>query len=317
MDRLLSGRPRLPQSQAGIGVLLGFVAYGLWGLFPLYFHVLSDVAPIEVVANRVVWSLVFLAILTTVTRTWARTLLTARERRDVVRLGIAAMFLAVNWGFYVYAVATNQVVEASLGYFINPLVSVGLGVLVLRERLRTGQWLAVGIAVLAVGVLTVSYGRLPWISLILAFSFGIYGLIKKQVGTGAVESLTIETAVLAPLAVVVMIVMAGSGSSSITSDGAGTVALLVLLGPVTAIPLLAFGGAATRIPLSTLGLMQYLTPVFQFLLGVFVFGEAMSTTRWLGFLLVWISLVVMSVDGLRNARVNRRPIDDLEVTEPD
>ncbi|MDQ5975041.1 MAG: EamA family transporter RarD [Actinomycetota bacterium] len=317
MDRLLIGRPRLPQSQAGIGVLLGFVAYGLWGLFPLYFHVLSDVAPIEVVANRVVWSLVFLAILTTVTRTWARTLLTARERRDVVRLGIAAMFLAVNWGFYVYAVATNQVVEASLGYFINPLVSVGLGVLVLRERLRTGQWLAVGIAILAVGVLTVSYGRLPWISLILAFSFGIYGLIKKQVGTGAVESLTIETAVLAPLAVVVMIVMAGSGSSSITSDGAGTVALLVLLGPVTAIPLLAFGGAATRIPLSTLGLMQYLTPVFQFLLGVFVFGEAMSTTRWLGFLLVWISLVVMSVDGLRNARVNRRPIDDLEVTEPD
>lgn len=317
MDRLLIGRPRLPQSQAGIGVLLGFVAYGLWGLFPLYFHVLSDVAPIEVVANRVVWSLVFLAILTTVTRTWARTLLTARERRDVVRLGIAAMFLAVNWGFYVYAVATNQVVEASLGYFINPLVSVGLGVLVLRERLRTGQWLAVGIAILAVGVLTVSYGRLPWISLILAFSFGIYGLIKKQVGTGAVESLTIETAVLAPLAVVVMIVMAGSGSSSITSDGAGTVALLVLLGPVTAIPLLAFGGAATRIPLSTLGLMQYLTPVFQFLLGVFVFGEAMSTTRWLGFLLVWISLVVMSVDGLPNARVNRRPIDDLEVTEPD
>jgi len=317
VDRLLIGRPRLPQSQAGIGVLLGFVAYGLWGLFPLYFHVLSDVAPIEVVANRVVWSLVFLAILTTVTRTWARTLLTARERRDVVRLGIAAMFLAVNWGFYVYAVATNQVVEASLGYFINPLVSVGLGVLVLRERLRTGQWLAVGIAILAVGVLTVSYGRLPWISLILAFSFGIYGLIKKQVGTGAVESLTIETAVLAPLAVVVMIVMAGSGSSSITSDGAGTVALLVLLGPVTAIPLLAFGGAATRIPLSTLGLMQYLTPVFQFLLGVFVFGEAMSTTRWLGFLLVWISLVVMSVDGLRNARVNRRPIDDLEVTEPD
>ena len=317
MDRLLSGRPRLPQSQAGIGVLLGFVAYGLWGLFPLYFHVLSDVAPIEVVANRVVWSLVFLAILTTVTRTWARTLLTARARRDVARLGIAAMFLAVNWGFYVYAVATNQVVEASLGYFINPLVSVGLGVLVLRERLRTGQWLAVGIAILAVGVLTVSYGRLPWISLILAFSFGIYGLIKKQVGTGAVESLTIETAVLAPLAVVVMIVMAGSGSSSITSDGAGTVALLVLLGPVTAIPLLAFGGAATRIPLSTLGLMQYLTPVFQFLLGVFVFGEAMSTTRWLGFLLVWISLVVMSVDGLRNARVNRRPIDDLEVTEPD
>ena len=232
-------------------------------------------------------------------------------------LGIAAVFLAVNWGFYVYAVATNQVVEASLGYFINPLVSVGLGVIFLRERLRVGQWAAVAVAILAVGVLTVSYGRLPWISLILAFSFGIYGLLKKQADAGAVESLTIETAVLAPVALVVMIAMASSGSSSMTSDGGGTIVLLVLLGPITAIPLLAFGGAATRIPLSTLGLMQYLTPVFQFLLGVFVFGESMSTTRWLGFLLVWLSLVIMSVDGLRNARNGRRPADALEVIEPD
>jgi chloramphenicol-sensitive protein RarD len=297
-----------------VGVLLGFVAYGLWGLFPLYFHLLQGISPVEVVANRVVWSLVFLVILTLVTRSWAKTLAAARSVRTVVMLAVAAAFLAVNWGVYVWAVVTDQVVEASLGYFINPLVSVGLGVVVLRERLRPGQWAAVGIAIAAVAVLAVSYGRLPWISLILAFSFGIYGLLKKQVGAGAVESLTIETATLAPLALVVMAVFASNGTSALTAGDPQWVLLLVLLGPVTAIPLLAFGGAATRIPLSTLGLMQYITPVFQFLLGVFYFGEAMSTTRWIGFFLVWTSLVVMSVDGLRNAR-NRA--DDLEVIEPD
>jgi len=278
---------------------------------------LGDVSPVEVVANRVVWSLVLLVIITLVTRTWSSTIAAARSRRNVTTLAIAAAFLALNWGVYVWAVASNQVVEASLGYFINPLVSVGLGVLVLRERLRPGQWTAVGIAVLAVAVLTFSYGRLPWISLILAFSFGIYGLLKKQVGVGAVESLTIETAALAPLALIVMFAFARSGDSALASGDPKTTMLLVLLGPVTAIPLLAFGGAATRIPLSTLGLMQYFTPVFQFLIGVFVFGEAMSPSRWLGFLLVWISLMVMSIDGLRNAHNGRTRADDLEVIAPD
>ena len=268
-------------------------------------------------ANRVVWSLVLLIILTLVTRSWASTIAAARSPRNVVTLGIAAAFLALNWGVYVWAVASNEVVEASLGYFINPLVSVGLGVLVLRERLRRGLWIAVGIALLAVAVLTFSYGRLPWISLILAFSFGLYGLLKKQVGVGAVESLTIETAVLAPVALIVMLAFARSGDSALASGDPKTVALLVLLGPVTAIPLLAFGGAATRIPLSTLGIMQYITPVFQFMIGVFVFGESMSASRWLGFLLVWISLMVMTVDGLRNARNGRTVADDLEVIEPD
>lgn len=231
-------------------------------------------------------------------------------------LGVAAVFLAVNWCVYVGAVSSNQVVEASLGYFINPLVSVGLGVLILRERLRTGQWVAVGAAIVAVAVLTVSYGRLPWISLVLGFSFGIYGLIKKQVGAGAVESLTIETGILAPIAAVVVATITLSGSSALLNDGPSTAILLVLLGPVTAIPLLAFGGAATRIPLSTLGLMQYMTPVLLFLIGVVVFDEQMSTARWFGFALVWISLAIMSVDGLRNARAGRNSADDLEVIEP-
>ncbi len=274
-------------------------------------------SPVEIVANRVVWSLVFLVVLTGVTRKWARTWRAAQSSRSVGMLALAAAFLAVNWGVYVWAVVTDQVIEASLGYFINPLISVALGVVLLRERLRPGQWAAVGIAVLAVAVLTFSYGRLPWISLVLGLSFGIYGLLKKQVGAGAVESLTIETAALAPLALAVMAVMVSSGESAMTTDGSGTFVLLALLGPVTAVPLLAFGGAATRIPLSTLGLMQYFTPVFQFLLGVFVFGEAMSASRWLGFLLVWISLVVMTVDGLRHAQRGRNRADVLEVMEPD
>jgi len=290
------------------------VAYGLWGLFPLYFHLLEAVSPVEVVANRVVWSLVFLAILTTFTRSWVRTWRATRVGRNVRLLSVAAAFLALNWGVYVYSVLTDQVVEASLGYFINPLVSVAMGVFVLRERLRRGQWVAVGIAIVAVAVLTLSYGRLPWISLVLAGSFATYGLLKKQVGIGSVESLTIETATLAPIAVVVMIWFAARGESGLTSGDPWTAVLLVLLGLVTALPLLAFGGAATRIPLSTLGLLQYITPVLQFLIGVVIFGELMTTGRWIGFLLVWISLAVMSVDGLR---ASRSRLTRLEVIEPD
>ena len=269
------------------------------------------------VANRVVWSLVFLLILAAVTRNWAKNLAVARSPRKVGLLAVAAAFLALNWGVYVWAVVTNQVVEASLGYFINPLVSVALGVVFLRERLRPAQWIAVGIAVAAVGVLTFSYGRVPWISLVLAFSFATYGLIKKQVGVGSAESLTVETAALAPLALAVMAWFAVQNQSALTSGDATTVVLLVLLGPVTALPLLAFGGAATRIPLSTLGLLQYLTPVIQFLIGVVVFGEAMSTSRWVGFILVWVSLAVITVDGLRTARHARSRVAELEVVEPD
>lgn len=293
------------------------VAYGLWGLFPIYFALLDDVSPIQVVADRVVWSLAFLAILTTITRNWARSWAAARNTRTVVMLGIAACFLAINWGTYVYAVSTDQVVQASLGYFLNPLVSVGLGVIFLRERLRGLQWAAVGMAIIAVAILTVSYGTIPWISLILAVSFGIYGLLKKQAGADAVESLTIETAVLAPLAVVIIAWGILHGSSGYTSEGSGTVLLLILLGPVTAIPLLLFGGAAVRIPLSTLGLLQYITPVFQFLLGVFYFDETMTATRWLGFLVVWLCLVLVSVDALRQARRGRTATLERELVEPD
>lgn len=286
-------------------------------MFPLYFALVEEVNPVEVVANRVLWSLVFLALLTTVTRGWARTLTAARDGRRVLILSVAAVFLAVNWGTYVYAIESNQVVEASLGYFLNPLVSIGLGVVFLRERLRTIQWAAVGLAFLAVGVLAVSYGRLPWISLILAVSFGIYGLLKKQADIGAVPSLTIETAALAPLAVIALAVFLVQGTSAYETQGPGMAVLLALLGPVTAVPLLAFGGAAIRIPLSTLGLLQYLTPVFQFMIGVLVFDEAMTGMRWAGFTIVWACLALVTYDGLRQARAGRTATLEREIAEPD
>lgn len=278
---------------------------------------MDQVSPVEVVAHRVIWSLVFLAIIIAIARTW-RTIIEVLTWRRVGLLTLAAVFLAINWGVYVYAVASNQVIEASLGYFINPLVSVALGVIFLRERLLTGQWVGVGIAIFAVFVLTLSYGQVPWISLTLAFSFGTYGLIKKFVGIGAVASLTIETAVLAPLALIFLLQWEFSGSAAFILDGATITVLLVLLGPVTAIPLLAFGASANRIPLSTMGVLQYLTPILQFLLGLFVFQEAMNSARWIGFILVWIALIIFTIFALKQQRDGKasRTLEELEVSEP-
>jgi chloramphenicol-sensitive protein RarD len=315
LERIL--RKASSHSQATIGLFWGVVAYALWGAFPLYFALLDQVSPVEVVAHRVIWSLVFLAIIITIARTW-RTIIGVLTWRRVGLLALAATFLAINWGVYVYAVASNQVIEASLGYFINPLVSVALGVLFLRERLVKGQWVAVGIAVLAVLVLTVSYGRLPWISLTLALSFGTYGLVKKFVGLGAVASLTIETAVLAPLALIFLTQWEISGQAAFVMDGTTITVLLILLGPVTAIPLLAFGASANRIPLSTIGILQYMTPILQFLLGLLVFQEAMTPGRWIGFVLVWIALVVFTVVAVKQQRDGKasRALEELEVSEP-
>lgn len=286
-------------------MLYGLVAYGIWGAFPLYFALLQGIAPLEVVAYRVIWSLAFLVIVMTVMRGW-RQLRAIVTWRVVLSLAVGAILLSVNWGTYVYAVQSDRVVEASLGYFINPLVSVGLGVLFLGERLRRNQWIAVALAVLAVLVLTVTMGTPPWISLILAFSFGLYGLVKKRVGIGAAQSLLIETAVLFPIAIAIVTLNARAGSAAFGHVSTGTDILLMMLGPVTAIPLMAFGAAATRIPLSTLGILQYLTPVGQFLLGVTVFNEAMTQGQWIGFGLVWIALVLFSLDTFRATRARTR-----------
>jgi len=289
------------------GVLLGVAGYLFWGMFPLYFALLDSVSPIEIVAHRIIWSLIVVLLVLIVGKQW-RAFTSAFSRRNVIILGSAAIFLSINWLVYVYAVTTNQVVQASLGYFVNPLISVAMGVLILKEKLRKTQWIAVGIAIVAVAVLTIASGSLPWIALTLGLSFATYGLLKKFANLPSLHSLGIETAVLVPIAMVILGIAIVNGSESFVLDGPKITFLLIMLGPVTAIPLLAFGGASTRIPLSTLGVLQYITPIAQFFLGVFVFQEIMSTGRWIGFTLVWVSLVIFTVDMYRHTRTRNRQL---------
>ncbi len=256
-----------------------------------------------------------MAILLTATRAWRSLIPLVRNPRVVMPLALGSIFLAINWGVYVYSVESNQLLEASLGYFINPLVSVALGVIVLREQLRRAQWVAIGIAIAAVLVMSITLGSPPWISLILAVSFGIYGLLKKQVNIGSAQSLTIDTAVLTPIALVIIVSGFVRGGSAFGHVGAGTEILFILLGPVTAIPLLLFGAAARRLPLSTVGALQYSTPIMQFILGITVFGEAMPLGRWIGFAMVWVALILFTVDAIRQTR--RSAADELAVTAPD
>lgn len=288
------------------GVLFGFGAYGLWGLLPLYFFALMPAGAVEIVANRVVWSLFFCVLLITVTRSWRALAGAFRDRSVFGTLAIAAALIAVNWLTYTYGVTTGQAVEAALGYFINPLVSVLIGVIVLKEKLRPLQWAAVGIGFIAVGVLTVSYGKLPWIALTLAFSFGLYGFVKKRVGpkVDAVTSLSVETIVLAPLAAVTMVVLGVTGTATLASQGPGHFWLLAASGVITAVPLLFFGASARRLPMTTIGLLQYVAPVLQFIVALVVFREAMTPDRWIGFGVVWLALLVLTVDMLLTAGKN-------------
>jgi chloramphenicol-sensitive protein RarD len=288
------------------GIFFGIGAYGLWGLLPLYFFVLMPAGAVEIVANRVVWSLLFCALLITVTGAWPALAAAVRNRTVLGPLALAAFLIAINWLTYTYGVTTNQTVEASLGYFINPLVSVLLGVFVLKEKLRPLQWAAVGIGFVAVGVLTYSYGKLPWIALVLAFSFGLYGFVKKRVGpkVDAVTSLSVETMVLAPFAAATMVFLAVNGSATLTTQGAGHFWLLLASGVITAVPLVFFGASARRLPMTTIGLLQYFAPVLQFIVALLVFREAMTVDRWIGFGVVWLALIILTVDMLRTARKN-------------
>ncbi|KQV24311.1 MULTISPECIES: EamA family transporter RarD [unclassified Kitasatospora] len=292
----------------GSGIGYGVAAYGIWGLFPLFWPLLEPSSAVDILANRMTWSLVAVALLLLVQRKWAwiRPLL-AQPRRLALSV-LAAMTISVNWGVYIWGVNSGHVVETSLGYFINPLVTIAFGVLLLRERLRTAQWVAVGVGVAAVVVLTVGYGRPPWIALTLAFSFGTYGLLKKKVALGGQESFALESAVMFPFAVGFLIWQAVRGEGSFGVAGWGHSGLLMVSGVITAIPLLCFGAAALRVPLSTLGLLQYLAPVLQFLLGITVFHEQMPPARWAGFALVWVALVMLSWDALRRLRQNRAAV---------
>jgi chloramphenicol-sensitive protein RarD len=293
-------------SESSRGFLLGAAAYLMWGLFPLYFPLLEPASATEILAHRVFWSLITMLVLVAAVRRWAQLRRMLGDRRRVGILTLAAALIAVNWGTYIWGVNNGHVIETSLGYFINPLVTVLMGVVILGERLRPLQWAALGLAGAAVVGLTVEYGRPPWVALVLAFSFGSYGLAKKKANAGAVESLTFETLVIAPVALGYLVLLTVTGASTFTSEGPLHVALLLGMGVLTAVPLLCFGGAATRVSLTTLGLLQYVTPTMQFVLGVLVFQEPMPPMRWVGFGLVWVALVIFTVESLHHRRRSLR-----------
>jgi chloramphenicol-sensitive protein RarD len=302
---------RPARSEASVGVVQALVAYGLWGLMPLLFAAMAPAGAFEIVSWRIVFGLVFCAVAILATRSWLRTRALLVQPRVMGTMGIAAVLILVNWTVYVAATTTGHTVEAALGYFINPLVTIALGIVVLRERLRPLQWIAVGVSVVAVVVIAVGYGRMPWISLALAFSFGLYGLVKKRVGgtVDALSGLTIETVWLLPIAVGALVVLGVTGLAgglTVTSEGGVHVLVTVLTGPATAVPLLLFASSARRVSLSTLGLTQYLAPVMQLLVGVLVQHEAMSPSRWVGFGVVWFALVLLTVDSFTAARRSAR-----------
>jgi len=285
------------------GLAAGTIAYVFWGLVVLYWPLVEPAAAVEILAHRIAWSLVLVVVVLAVGRRLAS--LVALDRRQAGLLTLAAVLIALNWGIYIHAVNSEQVVEASLGYFINPLITVALGVLVLGERLRREQRLALGLATVAVLVLTADYGRPPWIALALALSFALYGFLKKRAGVDAFESLGFETLVLIVPAVLYLVWLGSTGAGTLTSEGPGHAVLLVGAGVVSALPLLLFGAAAVRIPLTTLGLLQYLAPTIQFFCGVVVLGEAMPAARLAGFALVWLALLVFTLDSLRAVRARR------------
>ncbi|GII98748.1 chloramphenicol-sensitive protein RarD [Sediminihabitans luteus] len=298
-------------SAARQGVLLGATAYLLWGAMPLFFPLLEPAGAFEIIAHRIVWSLVFCVVLLVATRTTSQVAPVLRDRRLLGRLAVGAVLVAVNWTVYVWGVLHGHVLDAALGYFINPLVTIGLAVVVLRERLRPAQWVALGFGGVAVVVLTVGVGTFPWIAMSVAVSFGLYALVKNRTGAhvAALPALAVETGVLAPLALAFLAVLAATGSGTFTTEGVGHALLLASCGVVTGLPLLLFGAAARRVPLRVVGMLQYLAPVLQFLVGLLVLHEPMPTARWVGFALVWVALVILTADALRavqGARLARR-----------
>jgi chloramphenicol-sensitive protein RarD len=287
-----------------IGGVYAFAAYLLWGFLPLYFLLLAPTGPWEIVAWRILLSLVFCALLLTVTRTWPRLAAIFRQPRLLGLTAIAGLLIYVNWQVYIYGALSGHVIETSLGYFINPIATVLLAVLVLRERLRATQWVAIGIAAAAVLVIVIGYGTFPWIALTLAASFGLYGLVKKKVGPAvdAVSGLTLETMWLTPIAVVVLVIVGATQGLTMGANGWQHTVLLSLTGVITAVPLLLFAAGARRVSLTTIGLLQFVAPVLQFVIGWLVLGEPMPLERWIGFGLVWVALIILTVDSVTHAR---------------
>ena len=303
-------------SQTRLGYLFGIGAYLSWGLFPLYWKLLRPASAIELLAHRVVWSAIAVAVLVSVLRGWRRVASLLRQPAKVGLIAAASVLIALNWWTYIYGVNADRVVETSLGYFINPLVTVLLGVVVLGERLRPAQWVAIGIGTVAVGVLTFDYGHVPVIALVLAVSFALYGLVKKRLAVPATDGLLLESGALALPAAAFLFILVQQGANTVGEVSAAHTALVVGSGVITAIPLLMFAGAANRIPLSAIGLLQYLAPTMQLACGVLVFHEPMPPARLIGFALVWTALAVFSGDGIRRVRANLRATATAPTAEP-
>ena len=288
-------------SKNKLGLLFGISAYSLWGAFPLYWPLLEPANPLEIVSHRAVWTLVFCYIVLAVTKALKSTLATLKQPKIAARLFLTSLLISINWLVYIWATNNGHVVEASLGYYINPLIIIGFGVLLLKEKMRPLQWAAVAIASLGVLVLTIDNGRLPYIALALAFSWGTYGLIKKQLGLGALEGLAIETFISAFFYLAYLIYIGNQGTGQFGHSWGLTI-LLISAGAVTAIPLLLFNGSTNRLPFTTIGLLQYITPTLQFSVGVWVRHEEMPTARWIGFLIIWVALTTLALDLIKSSR---------------
>jgi len=291
-------------------------AYLLWGVLPIYFLQLKPTGPFEVVAWRIILAFLFCLLLLTLMRMWRPFLAIVRQPRLMGLTAVAGVLIYINWQTYLYGALTNHVIETSLGYFINPIVTVLLGVIVLRERLRIVPWIAIALAVVAVAVIVIGYGAFPWIALTLAFSFGFYGLVKKKIGPAvdAVSGLTLESLWLLPVAAIQLVFVANLTGITLGTAGPLHTVLLLLAGAVTAVPLLLFASGARRVPLTVIGLLQFVAPIIQFAIGVWVLGEPMTIERWIGFALVWVALVILSADSIVASRRHRRSVAD--VAEP-
>nr|WP_217996413.1 EamA family transporter RarD [Sphingobium xenophagum] len=294
----------MAQNYTRNGLIAAIFAYGFWGLLPIFFRLLHHVDPIEIVTQRILWSLLLIVTLLAARRTLGPLLVTLRDRRLVLPLAGSALMIAINWLTYVWAVNDGHVVAASLGYFLNPLVNVALGVMVLKEKLRRPQLMAIGVAAVGVAILAAAALTTLWISLTLAFSFAFYGLLRKVTPVAPMTGLGVETLLLTPPAIAYLIWEASHGGVSFGQDAA-TTALLVTSGAVTTVPLVLFAMAAQRLPMATLGILQYLAPMLQFFCGIMLFGEKLSHGQMLSFGLIWIALILFATDGVRMARRNR------------
>jgi chloramphenicol-sensitive protein RarD len=289
------------RSEKSLGLIFGLSAYVLWGLFPLYWPLLKPASAYEIVAHRAVWTLIFCLIVLTFHEKLRHTFAQLKKPKTLFGLAATSALISINWIVYIWATNSGHVVEASLGYYINPLVIIAFGVLLLKEKMRTGQWIAVGIATTGVAVLTIDYGRLPWIALALALSWGSYGVIKKVLGLGALEGLTIETMLSFIPYMTFLLILQNNGTGQF-GHHLGLTLLLISAGAITAIPLLLFNGSTTRLPYTVIGLLQYITPTIQFSIGVWVRHEAMPTARWVGFIFIWMALATLAIDLVRSSR---------------